>query len=252
MNETIAVGSDGLEDGGPRGIDVVICTPTVARPYPQYLESLERSAKALDAMGITHKCVFTVQNPYISVARATMMRKALDAKAQHIIFIDHDLSWEPQDLLKLISTEGEVVAGTYRFKKPAEEYMGEVLNNPLTGRPIVRRDGAVKANRVPAGFLMLTAAAVDRFMTAYPQLCYGPKYAPTVDLFNHGAHKGTWYGEDYAFSRNWIDCGGEIWLVPNLNLTHHTSVESFPGNFHRYLCRLPKGSESECPEQEAA
>ena len=47
----------------------------------------------------------------------------------------------------------------------------------------------------------------------------------SVDLFNHGAHDGAWYGEDYAFSRNWLALGGDIWIVPDLNLTHHSPTE---------------------------
>ena len=112
-----------------------------------------------------------------------MLRKALDAKADVIVFIDHDVSWDAKDLLTLIQTEGDVVAGTYRFKK----------------------------------------------------------YNLSVDLFNHGAHKGTWYGEDYAFSRNWIDCGGEIWTIPFLNINHHSADEVFEGNLHTFLRKQSGG-----------
>ena len=107
------------------------------------------------------------------------------------------------------------------------------------GTPQCRSDGCVKASRVPAGFLKLTRNAIDIFMTAYPNLTYGPKSNPSVDLFNHGAHNGVWYGEDYAFSRNWEVAGGEIWIVPDLNIDHHYGNETFKGNFHQYLKRLP-------------
>lgn len=170
-----------------------------------------------------------------------MARKALDAKADVIVFIDYDLSWDAGDLLKLIETPGDVVAGTYRFKKEPEEYMGELFAGPH-GTPLVRGDGCVKASKAPAGFLKVTKAAIDRFMRAYPNLCYGAAYAPHVDLFNHGAHNGVWWGEDYAFCRNWIDCGGDVWVVPDLNLTHHSKDKAFPGNYHEYLQRLPGGA----------
>lgn len=182
--------------------------------------------------------------PYISAARATMLRKALDAKADVIVFIDHDLSWDAQDLLTLIETPGDVVAGTYRFKKPEEEYMGQMLSNN-DGTPIVRADGCISAFCIPAGFLKITKEAVNKFMSAYPELMYGDKFNPCIDLFNHGAHKGTWYGEDYAFSRNWLDAGGKIWVVPDLNLNHHTKTEEFKGNLHQFLLKQPGGSE--CP-----
>jgi hypothetical protein len=221
---------------------VVFCIPTVTRPYQVCLDSLEASVPLIKAAGWEDFMVTEVGCPYVSGARATMLRKALDVKADVIVFIDHDLSWKPQDLLTLIETEGDVIAGTYRFKKDEEHYMGVIQDDPVTFHPVVRKDGCIKATRVPAGFLKVTKEAVDRFMTAYPDLCYGPKHNPSVDLFNHGAHKSQWWGEDYAFSRNWIDAGGEIYLVPNLDLNHHTSEKEYKGNFHQFLMKQPGGS----------
>ena len=219
---------------------VVFATPTVKSPLAPYFKSLEASIPLIKEAGWEEGAVFEIGNPYISVARSTMLRKALDAKADVIVFIDHDVSWDAQDLLTLIQTEGDVVAGTYRFKKAEEEYMGALISDSQM-RPVVRADGCIKSDRIPAGFMKITADAVNKFMTAYPELCYGPKYNLSVDLFNHGAHKGTWYGEDYAFSRNWIDCGGEIWTIPDLNINHHSADEVFKGNLHTFLRKQPGG-----------
>ena len=173
-----------------------------------------------------------------------MLRKALDAKADVIVFIDHDLEWNPGDLLKLISTEGDVVSGVYRFKRDEEEYMGALLPT-IEALPQVRADGCLKAHCVPAGFLKLTKRAVNQFMLHYPELIYGPdQFALNIDLFNHGAHNGVWYGEDYAFSRRWIEKCGDIWIIPDLNLTHHSKDQAYPGNYHQFLLRQPGGSEA--------
>lgn len=219
---------------------VVLCVPTLTRPYQQTLDAIGASAPLLTAAGYEHYMVSEVGNPYIGGARAAMLRKALDIKADAIVFIDHDVSWRPADLVKLIQTQGDVVAGLYRFKKDAEHYMG-VLDDGEEFKPKVRNDGCVKATRVPAGFLKITRNAVNAFMKAYPQLMYGEACNPSVDLFNHGAHNGAYWGEDYAFSRNWIDAGGEIWVVPDVSLTHHSPDKSFPGNFHEFLMKQPGG-----------
>lgn len=221
---------------------VVLCVPTLRKPYPQMLEAVKNAVPLLDEHGINHAMVGEIGNPYISQARNVMLRKALDAKATQIIFLDHDVSFQPKDLLKLIQTEGDVVAGTYRFKKEEEEYMG-VIYTDKDGFPLGRKsDGALHAQWVPAGFLKVTDGAVNKFMGAYPDLLYGVRYAPHVDLFNHGAHKGTWYGEDYAFSRNWNDCGGKIWLIPDMDITHHSEDKAYPGNYHQYLLKRPGGA----------
>jgi hypothetical protein len=170
-----------------------------------------------------------------------MLRKAMDAKADAVVFLDDDVSWEPPALVKLIETEGQVVAGTYRFKCEEEAYMGRLFSDER-GRPIVRDDGCVRAEWAPAGFLKVTRHAVDIFMGAYPELAYGPRYAPLIDLFNHGAHEGVWWGEDYSFSRRWNECAGELWTIPDLAISHWVQVKDapdreYPGNYHRYLLR---------------
>lgn len=228
---------------------VVICLPTLKRPYPQTVDSIRAEVPLLEAAGFEHGLAQEIGCPYISAARATMLRKALDAKADVIVFIDHDVSWEPGSLVKLVQTEGDVVAGTYRFKHADEappEYMAGLICD-AAGRPHVRPDGCIKADKAPAGFLKITTACVEKFMTSYPELCYGPKYHQSVDLFNHGAHQGHWWGEDYAFCRRWIECGGEVWIVPDLNIAHHSEDKSYPGNFHQYMLRQPGGSESDNP-----
>lgn len=217
---------------------VCFATPTMVKPFPKYLESLEKTAHALNAKGIENVSVFEIGCPYISKARAELLRRALDAKCDVVVFIDHDLEWEPEDMLKLLETKGDVVAGTYRFKLDEEGYMATLYTGEGY-RPILREDGCMLAEWVPAGFLKVTEGAVRRFAKRYPELLYGNPMHPSLDLFNHGVHEGVWYGEDYAFSRRWNEID-KLWLVPDLNLTHHSTEKAYPGNFHQFMLRQPK------------
>lgn len=173
-----------------------------------------------------------------------MLGKALATDAEAFVFIDDDVAWRPQDMVKLLKTEGDVVAGVYRFKTNEVKYMGLIFTDE-EGRPEkVRDDGAILADRVPAGFLKVSRRAVEEFSKAYPELITDKDVPPSVDLFNHGAYKGLWWGEDYAFSRRWRACGGEIWIVPDMNIDHHhRNGRVFEGNFHEFLLRQPGGSE---------
>lgn len=222
---------------------VVFCVPSLHGPTAPFVAALEQSIPHVVAAGWDEGCVEERGNPYISSARARMLRKALDAKADVVVFLDYDLSWRPADLLKLIETPGDVVAGLYRFKKEPEEFMG-ALDTDEDGFPRVRADGCILADRVPAGFLKVTRDAVARFMRAHPELLFGDPIAPSVDLFNHGAYEGQWWGEDYAFSRRWRAMGEDIWIVPDLSLTHHSATKAFPGNYDDFLRRQPGGDRS--------
>lgn len=224
---------------------VIFCTPSLSGPVKAYVESLEASLPLIEAAGWEHGYAQQIACPYISAARANMTRAAMDAllnvEKGVIVYIDSDVAWQPQDLLKLIETEGDVVAGTYRCKIDDEQYMGTIQSDAL-GRPEVRADGCIKAMLVPAGFLKLTLGAIDKFMVDYPALCYGPMYHLAIDLFNHGVRDRIWWGEDYSFSRRWRDKGGDIWIVPNLSIDHHANGQIYKGNFHNFLCRQPGGS----------
>jgi hypothetical protein len=221
---------------------VVFGCPTVTRPYQGLIDAMYAEIPLLDAAGIEHEMTWEIGCPYISHARSMLLHKARKAEADVVVFLDHDLSWKPGDLLKLIQTPGNVVCGTYRFKKEPETYMG-TWRRAEDGRPLLRGDGCVRGEWIPAGFLKVTMEAVDAFMAEYPGLVYGDKDEPHVDLFNHGAHDGIWFGEDFAFSRRWNELGGDIWIIPDLDLTHHAADgTAYHGNFHEWLLRQPGGS----------
>ena len=219
---------------------VIFCLPFYERPTKHVIAAFEAEIPLIVAAGWTEGLAQSCGNAYISAARAELVRRALDAKADAIVFVDYDLSWRPGDLLKLLETEGDVVAGTYRYRQDKEEYMGG-WHVDAGGRPVLREDGCIKAAGVPAGFLKLTPGAIAKFMKAWPELVYGVAWAPSVDLFNHGAHDGIWWGEDMAFSRRWGERCGDIWLVPDLEITHWTGDTPYRGNLHEWLMRLPGG-----------
>src|SRR5258707_667607 len=92
----------------PRSLSkVVFCTPSLSGPTAPYIKALEDSIPLIEAAGWEHGYAQQVNCPYISAARANMLRAALDAKADVVVFIDYDVSWAPGDLLKLIETEGD-------------------------------------------------------------------------------------------------------------------------------------------------
>jgi len=227
---------------------VAICTPTVERPTDAYLAALEASVPALDAAGWEHSAAFQQGNPYISAARANMLGQALKWGADVIVFIDDDVSWSPADLIKLLDAEGDVVGGNYRYKTEEEfRFMGKPFLGDK-GHPLFRdSDDAVLMLALPAGFLKVTRAGIMRFLEAYPNLRMNTESEGdvNVDLFNHGAWNGTWFGEDFAFCRNWLGLGGDILCVPDLDLVHNararwdkdgfTPEKPYPSNYLDYL-----------------
>lgn len=221
---------------------VVFLIPVIDKPKQCLLDSLEKATPIVEAEGFETFMIVETGCPYISHARATLMRKALDAKADILIFLDHDIAFRPENMLKLIQTEGDYVCGTYRFKREPVEYMGALLPG-IDGTPRVREDGALYAFSAPAGFMKLTPKAINIMIEKHPELCYGARHTPHFDFFNHGAHNHVWYGEDYAASRRWIDAGQELFIIPDMNIDHYQGDQCYAGNFHTFLLSQPGGSE---------
>jgi len=226
---------------------VVFLTATRRRPHDAYIAAMEASIPVLNAAGVEHKLIPHTGCPYIAYAQADMLHKAMATDADTFMYIEDDESWAPGDILKVLETKGDVVAGTYRFKHldDHEEYMG-AWHCDKEHRAILRAgDRAIKAHMVPTGFLKITREAVRKFMRAYPKLIFGDPINPAVDMFQHGAvfDDWRWWGQDYAFCKRWADIKGEIWLVPNLSINHHDwhSERVWRGNLHEFLMRAPGG-----------
>ena len=195
---------------------------------------LVREAGYEEGAALEHGCA------YVSYARSQLLSRALQWGADWIFFIDHDLSWEPGALLKVLQAPGDVVAGTYRFKSEDEEYMGSPWFEK-DGKVLIRRDGMISMLKVPAGFLKISRTAVERILERYPQLDFSRPDKPYMyDIFNHGVIAKTWFGEDYAFCLRWKMMKQTIWCVPDLDITHHGKNSdgeafAFPGNYHKWL-----------------
>lgn len=226
---------------------VCFCTPTYRRPQPEFIASLEKSVPVVLEAGFEECAAWEIGRAYISYSRALLLRKALNANADWIFFLDDDVSHEPGDLLRVLETPGDIVGGTYRFKSPQEEYMGRLNKKDGDPIPALARNGCYPAFFLPAGFLKISRAAVELMVAANPDLDFSrdtEEGRNCFDIFQHGAIKvggeKTWFGEDYAFSLRAQLARLKLWLLPDLNLGHHGknldgTQFDWPGNFQKFL-----------------
>jgi hypothetical protein len=218
---------------------VLICIPTypTKEPYPETLAAIEAEKDHLTKAGWSSELLLQHGLPYISAARACLLHTALKREATDILFVDQDISWAPGSVVRILETEGGMVAGTYRYKGDEERYMGG-LNEVRPGIAAKRPDGCLEAQMMPAGFLRVTRAAVNKMIVKYPELCCGEASNPHYDMFSHGVMDGVWQGEDAAACRRWWQMGEKVWCIPDLEITHHSKDKAYPGNLAKYLERI--------------
>lgn len=175
--------------------------------------------------------------------------------ATHLLFIDSDIGFEPEQVFRFLDFGADVVAGVYPTKKvdwAKVEALAAEGRRPLEaaslsyvmefGDPqrIAVRKGFAKVKYAGTGFLMIRRAVFTRMMEKYSALKY-ERQNQSDDPLTGSPHRyalfncviepktGTYLSEDYSFCRRWTDLGGEIWADLESRLTH-VGAMAFRGN----------------------
>jgi len=176
-------------------------------------------------------------NPYIADARAQMVACFLRSKADTMIFIDSDVSWEAGALVKIVDAPEDVVAGIYPFRADPIDYPINWL--PQENIPFNPETGLIEVKGVPTGFLKLSRSCLEKMVAAYEDTAFHCDKAPDKTAWaifgeyrvNGGRDK---LGEDYAFCARWRDIGGKCWVSPEIKMGH-CGYKLFHGSFGEWL-----------------
>lgn len=200
----------------------------------------------------------------VTRARNVLLAYFLNSDYTHLLFIDADIEFQVEDVLKLYAADKDVVVGAYPKKGVAWQRIKEnIVANPtkqLTDKEIaahgsdyavnfkfVNREqksiavenGLVKLHDAGTGFMMIKREAILKLLKAYPDL----KYNNDVNINNNQINDHfyalfdtmidpidrRYLSEDYTFCRRWQEIGGDIWLDPSISLNHYGHF-CFQGN----------------------
>jgi hypothetical protein len=176
-------------------------------------------------------------NALIADARAQIVANFLASSATELVFVDSDVSWEAGGLLKLIDAPVDVVAGIYPHRKDPVtfpiDWMSEknIPYNPETG--------LIQVRGVPAGFLRISRACLEKMVSCYEDLAFHCENAANKTawaLFDSYRINGERMklGEDYAFCARWRDIGGTVWASPEIKMGH-CGFKTFYGSLGEWL-----------------
>jgi hypothetical protein len=204
----------------------------------------------------------------ITRSRNKLVATFLDMKqATHLMFIDADIAFQPEDVHRMLQFDHEVVAGLYpiknfdweKFKNKASLDMPATrlaeaglhyVGMPAPEKEREERSGFVTGTYAGTGFMLIRRSCLERMVFAYPQTKYALAHTyPIVKeqstnqyaLFDCMIEPGTniYLSEDFTFCRRWRDIGGKIWLDPQSRLSHY-GMWRFQGTPEISLTSLPK------------
>ncbi len=183
----------------------------------------------------------------VSRARnASVAHFLADEESTHLLFIDSDIMFEPEDVYRLIQADKEVIAGMYpkkyivwdRLKKNPD---AERVDFPIGGEIKVTDDDYIESNYLPTGFLMIKREAIQKLTNIHPELKYKNDIDGYMDagdnfynLFNAGIRNGIYESEDWGFCSLWKELGGQVLIHPDINLKH-VGWHNYEGNLLNYI-----------------
>jgi hypothetical protein len=181
-----------------------------------------------------------------------------DPNATHMLFIDADIEFNPEDVMKLVFANKPVVGAGYAQKYIAYDKLSAAVANNLQMQNVIELctnnsvhlslnqpiASVMEAEYVTTGFLLIRKEVIEKMIEKYPDRQYkndvdGYLHANQnmfYDLFTVSIHPETrrFESEDYGFSRLWKSIGGKIYAITDIVLKHHGWF-GYPNNLYRQL-----------------
>jgi hypothetical protein len=249
-------------------VRLAIATPCfggqVSSIYAASLFKLQRALRAVPEIELVVH--LRDGDALITRARADLVALFLDdAAATHLLFVDADIGFEPDQVMRLIACGADVAGGAYPIKRINWDKARKVIesNRPNTRSAILDYvlevedperiavvNGFARVRYAGTGFLMIRRHVLERMCRHYPTLRFRREHS-IGDPLAASPHRfalfeclidqetGVYLSEDFSFCKRWTDMGGEIWADLASRLDHVG-----PATFHGDVA-----SQFEAPEQ---
>lgn len=202
----------------------------------------------------------------VTRARNVLVAYFLNSDYTHLLFIDADIEFQVEDVLKLYYHDRDVVVGAYPKKGVAWQRIKETMQDSnfkdkqlsdkeiaafgsdyainfkfvdKEAKSVAVDRGVIKLHDAGTGFMMIKRDAILKMIKAYPELRYnndvalgntdlGDNFYALFDTMIDPIDR-RYLSEDYTFCRRWQELGGDIWLDPSISLNHYGHF-CFQGN----------------------
>jgi hypothetical protein len=141
----------------------------------------------------------------ITRARNYCVDEFMRSDAEHLMFIDSDIGFDPRDVLALMSLQAaepekyDIIGGPYPKKciswekiklavdkgiadedaNVLEKFVGDYVFNPKNGTGTIPINEPVEVLEIGTGFMMVTKTALKKFVESYPKFHYKPDHVRT-------------------------------------------------------------------------
>ena len=222
----------------------------------QYCKSSADLAILSSKYGMDVRFFYLYNESLITRARNYLVDEFLRSDCTHLMFIDADIGFDPDDVIALsviaeTGSDKEVVCGPYpkkcisweKIKKAddrgfadkdpqqLEKYVGDYVFNPTDGQDSIALNEPVEVLEGGTGFMIIQRGVFEKYKKAYPHLSYKPDHVRT-EHFDGSREIHAYFdcvidpktkrylSEDYMFCQYARDAGMKVWLCPWMKLEH--------------------------------
>jgi len=231
-----------------------------------YIKSCLDLQTTLSRYGIEVKFSFLFNESLITRARNYLVDEFLRTDFTHLLFIDSDVCYNPQDVIALLALDKDVIGGPYPKKsinwnnvagaarkhpnlepKELEKLVGEYVFNVVKGTSQFTVTEPLEVMEIGTGYMMVKRGVFEKMQEAYPSIRYKPDHVGQSNFdgsrYIHayfdtvidskesivGGGSDRYLSEDYMFCQMWRKTGGEIFLCPWMK-TQHIGTYAFSGD----------------------
>ncbi|MBV9862956.1 MAG: hypothetical protein JO267_12520 [Alphaproteobacteria bacterium] len=227
---------------------LVIGTPCYGGNVTQhYMISMIKLYAACSGRGIDISFRLLGGDALITRARNIIVSQFLeDETATHLLFVDADIGFEPDQVLALLEADRDVAGAIYPVKNldwrairtraaaGQEDLLAGALayvieyDDPAN---ITVSNGFARVRYIGTGFMMVKRRVFGLMAQRYPEIKFARLQAVRdFGLAEENRHAffdciidratDTYLSEDFTFCKRWTDMGGEIWADLRSRLTH--------------------------------
>jgi hypothetical protein len=208
--------------------------------------------------GIPLQFYYLFNESLITRARNYCCDEFMRSEAQHLMFIDSDIGFNPHDIIAMMALQAQnedkydIIGGPYPKKciswekiklavdkgiadkdpNVLENFVGDYVFNPKGGQTSIPLNEPVEVLEIGTGFMMISKKAMQKFYDSYKdQYSYKPDHVRTehfdgtreILMFFQAEvdpKSKRYLSEDYWFCQKAQEVGLKTWFCPWMKMQH--------------------------------
>ena len=173
--------------------------------------------------------IHTMKSPLIHQARNYLTSVFLTTEYQYLLFIDSDVEFEPEAVVRMMVAKKNIVCTPYRVKSPDITKQGYTVEFKDPKNILVLAEGLVEIEAGPTGLMLIDRKVFEKIIENRTDLKIINKATPNAgkshefyyNFFDFGFKKGYAMGEDVSFCRLVRDNDFKIYANIESPTSHH-------------------------------